>query len=361
MTKRDLAEHLRHHIAKFSSKKDVDPRSEAEFKRPVKLHRRDAKAPPPGAGDGPDEDGGDSKDGIADSKEREAQEILRAQREAEREEEMKKVAPAANPAGQKRPGNFQKKVQQVFRNDETEEQVAGSKLRYEEALPWHLEDCDGKQVWTGSYEAVLSETHAALRLRDDKFYMTPVEKWYKFTAKPPFSTLTTDEAEKRMERKVKDPRWFMDSQKVNLQRREEQKNKKATSKLYVGRVSTDDSPMAGTKVKREGEGGDGLDYEEDWADDEGPPMIEGEAEDAKEAEERIKRDQLQANIFDLKDEKEYDKADMVDKKFKEAEKVHGKKVKKALMKREKNFIYDSESSNPYSEEVCASLRVLGGH
>ena len=358
MTKRALMEGLRHHAARFSSKKKVDPRNQDEFTRPVRLHRRDPRAPPAGGGGVKDEDvvmgGMDSKDGILDDKERERQDMLRAEREAQREAEMAQVAPTANTGGQKKLGAFKKKTQQVFRNDQTDEQKAESKLRYEEHLPWHLEDFDNKQTWVGSYEAALSDTYAMLvQGQDGVFRITPVEKWYKFTSKQQFKTLTIEEAENRMGKKVKDPRWFMESLKANQDKQQEQNNKKASSKLYVGKVSsTDEGRVPAAGIKRETAEMDELDFEEDrFADDEENPVFEGEAEEAKEAEERIKKDQLQANIFDLKDEKLYDKADLVEKKEKEAQKKLGKRVRKALMKREKNYIYDTDSENPYSEEV----------
>ena len=355
LTKRSLTEGLRYHVARFYSKKSIDPRNEEIFTRPVRLHRRDPRAPAGGAGSKDDDTmaGVVSKDDSADDKEREKQQILREQREAEREAEMAQVAPMANTGGQKRLGSSIKKTQQVYRHDQTEEKKAGTKLRYEEALPWHLEDFDNKQTWVGSYEAALSETYAQLVQKDGKFYVTPVEKWYKFTTKAPFSTLSIDEAEKRMERKVKDPRWFMESLQANKEKQEEQRNKKATSKLYVGKVSAnDDAKIANVAIKREAGEVDELDFEEDrFADDEEGQLIEGDDEDTKEAEERIKKDQLQANVFDLKDEKGYEKAELLEKKLKEAEKKDGKRVRKALMKREKKFVYDTDSENPYSTEV----------
>ena len=363
-TKRAMMEGLRLHVARFSSKKRVDPRNQDEFTRPVRLHRRDARAPPAGGGGTKDEDtamaGLDTKDGSLDEVEKERQELLRAEREAQREAEMAQVAPLAHTGGQKRLGAFKKKTQQVYRNDQTEEQKAESKLRYEEALPWHLEDFDNKQTWVGAYEAALSDTYAMLvQGQDGVFRMVPIEKWFKFTSKQQFKTLTIEEAENRMGKKVKDPRWFMESIKANQDKQMEQNNKKATSKLYVGKVaSKDESRVPARGIKSETADMDELDFEEDrFADDEENPVFEGEAEEAKEAEDRIKKDQLQANIFDLKDEKAYDKADLVEKKEKEAQKKLGKRVRKALMKREKNYIYDTDSENPYSDEVCV-LRLV---
>ena len=358
-TKRALMEGLRYHVARFSSKKPVDPSDEKIFTRPVRLHRRDPRAPPAGGGGAKDESGdmgaADSKDAMLDEKERERQEMQRAERDAQREADLAQIAPSANTGGQKKANAFKKKTQQVYRNDQTVEQKAASNLRYEEALPWHLEDFDNKNTWVGSYEAALSDTYAMMVLgQDGKYRMVPLEKWYKFTSKNHFKPLTTEEAELRMGKKVKEPRWFMESRKAHEEREEEQKQRKATSKLYLGKW---ESPSAGgvaaPAAKNEQADADDLDFEEDrFADDEENQLFEGEDDETKQAEDRIKRDQLQANIFGLKEEKEYEKAELREKKEKEAEKLLGKQVKKALMKREKNYIYDSDSAdNPYSETV----------
>ena len=355
ITKRQLMEGLRFHVARFSSKKTVDPRNDKEFTRPVRLHRRDARAPPGGGGGVKDENGTGAKDESVDNKERARQEMLRAQRDAEREAEMAQVAPSANTGNQKRSGAFMKKTQQVFRNDQTEEQKAGTKLRYEEAIPWHLEDFENTQTWVGTYEAALSETYASLVLKDGKFYLTPLEKWYKFGTKAPFSTLNIDEAEKLMGKKVKDPKWLEDQLKQKRAKQDEQRDRNANNRLFVGKgVNADGGGRSmGAAIKREPEDAGELDFEEmQFADDEENQLFEGDEEEAKVAEERIKRDQLEANAFGLKEEKEYEKLDLLEKKEKEAQKKLGKKTRKALIKRERQYHYEGDDSdNPYSTEV----------
>jgi transcription initiation factor TFIIF subunit alpha len=64
-------------MAKFASKKEVDPQDQDEFTRPVLLHRRDPKQGPPGK-----EKEEVVEDVPMDSKEREKQEILKAKGEA---------------------------------------------------------------------------------------------------------------------------------------------------------------------------------------------------------------------------------------------------------------------------------------
>lgn len=359
MTKQSLLTDLHHHVARFASKKIVDPRNTDEFVRPVRLHRRDPRAPPAGGGV-KDEDvnmGEADPKAAIDEKERERQELIRAERDAQREAEMAQVAPSANTGGQKRLNVPKKKTQQIFRNDQTEEQKASSKLRYEEALPWHLEDFEGKNTWVGSYEAALSDTYAVLiQGPDGTFRMAPLNKWYKFTPKNQFKTLSIEEAENRMGKKVKDSRWFMQYQQDAKEKQNEQQNKKATRGLFLGKWENAGGGAggpAGPRTKQEQADADDLDFQQDqFADDEVDAVIEGEDEETKEAEERIKRDQLQANIFDLKEEKEYDAAEEAEKKEKDAEKRLGKVVRKALKKREKNYIYDSDSADHrYSEEV----------
>lgn len=366
MTKRSLLEGLRHHVARFASKKTVDPRNAHEFVRPVRLHRRDPRAPAPGAvisKDGDMDLGAVDPKSAFDDKEIQRQELLKAEREAQREVEMAQVAPSVNAGGQKKMNAFKKKTQQIFRNDQTDAQRAESKLRYEEALPWHLEDFEGKNTWVGSYEAALSDNYAMLvHGQDGKFRMAPLEKWYKFTPKNKFKTLTIEEAEARMKKSVKDPRWFMQSQQERKEKQHEQENKRAARGLYLGKWERGAGGSATTapRAKQEQADADDLDFQEDqFADDEVDVFMEGEDVETKQAEERIRRDQLQANVFDLKEEKEYELAELAEKKEREAEKKLGKGVKKALMKREKNFVYDSDSAdNPYSEEVNFSFAEL---
>ena len=352
MTKKALLDGYRHHVAKFSSKKNVDPRNTEEFLRPVRLHRRDPRAPPAGAG-AKDEDSMMAGAEALDSKDAERQAIIRAEKDAKREAENALVAPAATGSQHKKLGTNLKKTEQVYRNDLTEEQKARTKLRYEEALPWHLEDFDNKATWVGTYEAALSDTYAMLvQGQDGAFRMTPLEKWYKFTQKNQFKTLTIEEAELRYNKKVKEPRWFMDSEEAKKKRQFDQDNKKASSGLFIGKWERGGGTggVAAPIAKQETADADDLDFQEDrFADDEENMLFE-EDDETKEAEERIKRDQLQANVFDLKAEKEYEKQEQLEQKEKDAEKRLGKRVKKALMKREKNYIYDSDSpDNPYSE------------
>ena len=340
-TKRALREGLKHHIARFAAKRVVDPRDESQFTRPVRLHRRDPRArsqePQTEKILGPDGEELDDAD-------REALDERRAAREKERAENLAQVAPSVGTAS-KRSNIPTQKTQQVYKSDLTPEDIAKARLKYEEALPWHIEDFDNRNTWVGNYEAALSETHAVFVLENSgKMRMIPAEKWYKFNAKSHFKALTIEEAEQFMAKKVKDPRWFLEKQQEIAQKQELEQYAKQR-KVYAGRQ--------GGASGREGLEASEMDFEEDrFADDEEhDDLFNDQDEDTKEAEKRIKEDQLKANVFGLKDEKDYDAEEIREKKEREARHVLGKKVRKALKKRERNFDYDSDSDeNPYTDE-----------
>ena len=339
-TKRALREGMKHHIARFASKRSVDPRDESQFTRPVRLHRRDprTRSQDPNAEKilGPDGQ-------QLDEAEREALDARRAAREKERAENMAQIAPSVGSLG-KRPNAPKAKTQQVFKSDLTPEEIAKARIKYEEALPWHLEDFDNRNIWVGNYEAALSETHAVFVLDNGKMRMIPAEKWYKFSAKSQFKALTIEEAEKLMSKRIKDPRWFMEKQQEVEQQKELEQFAKQR-KVFAGKQ--------GVLAGREGLEASEMDFEEDrFADDEEhDDLFNEQDEDTKAAEKRIKEDRLKANVFDLKEEKDYEEEEIREKKEREARKVQGKKVRKALKKRERNFDYSSGSDvNPYTDE-----------
>jgi transcription initiation factor TFIIF subunit alpha len=86
---------LRYHIARFAAKKDIDPSNQDEFTRPVVLHRRDPKQPPPGKGIKDEEIAAEVP---MDSKEREKQEILKAEKEKQKAADLAQIAPTGNNA-----------------------------------------------------------------------------------------------------------------------------------------------------------------------------------------------------------------------------------------------------------------------
>lgn len=352
-TKRALREGIRHHIARFQAKKAVDPTNQEEFVRPVTLQRRDPRQPPPGKADLLKEENAEE---IVDEKEKERQEIARAEKEAQRAADLAQIAPSGNNAAalaaKKNQAFRNEKTTQVYRLDKTEEDIKQSDLRYEEALPWHLEDVDSKQTWVGSYEAALSETNVVLVVENGSFKMIPIEKWYKFTSKNQFKALTIEEAEEQLKKKSKPSRWAMHDDEKKEQVRANAETRRLIGGVYGVKKESSSFRNAG---KRETEDADDLDFEGDlFADDDEMPTVEPDNdEDTKTAQDKIKREQLGANLFGEADENEIEKELEKEEREEEMRKKLGKTTKKALKKREKNYLYESDSStrDPFSSEV----------
>jgi transcription initiation factor TFIIF subunit alpha len=355
-SKRALREGLRYHIAKFNGKKDVDPANQNEFTRPVILHRRDPRAVNVRDGKEDEAAGGE----VVDSKEREKAEIAKAEKDARRAADLAQIAPTGNnaaAAAKKGQTTRLPKTQQIYRMDQTEEDKRKSDLRYEEALPWHLEDADGKNAWFGNYEAALSDINVIFVVEGDSFKMIPAEKWYKFTQKAQFKTFTIEEAESRLNKGAKESRWAMKTQEKKKAEREVKESRNLMYGSLYNRKG--ESKTFKNSSKREVEDADELDFEADdlfQDDDEQATMEPDNDEEVKEAQVRIKKEQLAANIFDKAVEAEVDKELAEEKKEEERRKLLGKGVTKALKKREKNYIYESDhSSNPYESSSVSSI------
>ena len=359
-TKRSLIEGLRHHAMRLASKKPVNIANEAEFTRPVRLHRRDPRAGPPGFNNASIVET-ETKEDLVDEKERERQEAIKAERQAIREANQAQIAPTAK-ATTKIPA-FKKKTEQVFRTDDTPEARKRSQLRYEEALPWHLEDFDNKNTWVGTYEAAMSECHVMLVIEEQGFRMVPLERWYKFNAKSNVKYVSIEEAEERMNKKYKEPRWVLEAQKQNEDKRLQERIQAKSRRLYTRSGGRDDDDQltkgaggAGDEERPEiAADADDIDYnlEDDFADDEVDAVLGGDDEEVKVAEEKIKREQLGANLFGVNQEVDYDAEEEQQKNEDRLKKRQEKGLRKALMKMEKNYAYEDESeSNPYtSSEV----------
>lgn len=365
ITRRALLEGSRHHILRFTSKDRVDILNQEQFERPVLLHRRDPRAPPVGAG--PDAMAVDSSEDLAALEEKEKQAAAKEERRRIREENMAQVAPTGKAH---RPPAFQKKTEQVFRTDDTPEAAKASQLRYEEAVPWHLEDFNGKNVYQGTYEAAMSETYLAFRqggadeqYQGPHFTVYPVEKFYRFREKNKFKQYTLEEAEEKMSKRYKETRWEMNQREAEKKERARLKEEGGLPQtLSLRRGERGELTRANAKpkreyIKREGVTAgdeDDIDFnlEEEFADDEENPLFEGENDEVKDAEDRIRKDQLGANAFELLDAKDVEKQDERDKKKKDQDKALQKSIRKALMKRERRNDYESDSDeNPYESKV----------
>lgn len=360
-TRKALLDGLRFHAMRLSaSNEEVNPYNPEQFVPPLRLHRRfprDTLNQGPPAGNGVDET------------ERKNDEIRKAERQRQREENQKQIAPVGDKSSQtkKRP-QFKKKVEDVYNPQDTPEAQKRARLRYEEGRPWHLEDFEGKNTYVGSYEAPLSETHAMFVVESSgNFRMVPLEKWYRFTATGRYKTMDLDEAEKHMSKKIKDSRWFLDNNTSgNLRQRMEIERQQ---RLQRGRVG-----MRGEsgRVKNEDDDGERLDMandmdeidfeaEDEFQDDDEGKLFLGDEDEVKESEKKIRQEMLGANVFagtGVKDEKDWDAEEEREKREADDERRKAKKLRKNLIKRERKYEYESESDHPYSEEVSAVYQKL---
>ncbi|KAK8253931.1 transcription initiation factor IIF subunit alpha [Phyllosticta capitalensis] len=378
-TKRAMLEGLRFHVMKFQSKNEVDPTDQAEFTRPIRLHRRDAGAGKSGAGAGEVEE----EENEEETKERARIEAQKEQRRRERENAQAQIAPKSKT---KTITDNRKKIMQVYERNDTPEAIKASRLRYEETLPWHLEDFDNKNTWVGAYEAALSDTHIMFfregghvdshtGMVGDRLRMVPIEKWYRFNAKDKATALSLEEIEQQEKSGSTLTRWALHSQAADgpkkpkwLKEKELEKEQKRKleemgmkSKLYLRSAGRGDEEAPRKRLNDDdyfrsdaAADADVIDFDEQehFADDEEGVngLFEGEDEDTKVAQERIKREQLSANFFANKDEKDVWEQEEEEKLEKELEKKLEKSLRKKIIKREKNYNYDLEDSdeNPYS-------------
>lgn len=354
-------EDVKTHIMKFQSKQKVDPVD--KFTKPIRLHRKETKNLQYQLTRAEIEQ---RQKENAEYKRQEEEERLRLQEEREKNgvvkevADLSKVAPepkteeekklekqekqlaqiAPDGGARKNKVPFKKKTRQIKAVDE-----GAKKLRYEEYYPWVMEDYDGKNTWVGSYEAGSSDAYVLL-IADEKnksFKMVPAEKVYRFTPRNKYSTLTLEEAEARMEKTNSVPRWLMkhlDEKEQKLTRYERTKKKLRT--------------VVGTSGGDEDKGGrdsdnDDLDFEEDFADDEEAPIVDGDEEENRESERKIKKEMRSANAMGLHDETgddEYD--DLFESRKVDKE---GERLRKALNKTDMSGIYESdEDTNPYLSE-----------
>lgn len=347
---REELKDTRNHIMRFQTKQDVD--IVKNLTKPVRLHRKDPQniqfhLSREEMDKRRKEGGGISETVTEPTYVDEEGNIIQPA-------DMSQVAPDGG-ARRHRRNLFKRKTKQVHMMDEKKR-----KLRYEEYYPWVIEDYDGKNVYVGSYEAGLSEsTHVLFVFDKDGFKMVPAEKVYKFTPRNRYATLTLEEAEAKMEKNQSAPRWLMkhmDEEGGDARFRNSgysapvrplELSQSSTGSRYRMRTVQGGSSSNGRDSDH-----DDLDFEEEFADDEEAPIMDGDEEENKLSEKKIKKEMLKAATFegqldgddsgdDLNDLFEVEKSRKVDKE--------GKKLKKVLNRTE-GGVYDSDDNeqiNPY--------------
>lgn len=299
-TKASLLKDVRHHIMRLHPKSYIevpDPMNPKrtikvarkadildpeEFGRPIKLHRRDPRAPLGGAQEMATARRIAAETGPVVDEEQKARITEKREKERVKAEQLAKIAPYGG-ARFKRANANKKKTQQVFKTQDEENRV----MRYEESQPWFIEDFDNKNTWQGQREHTMSNgAFMVLALTDDgnSFRMIPIEKWYKFTELKHLTRLTEKEASeivKKREGQV--PAWlrvaeskkvpeFNETEKLT---KEEQALYNRNSNLRAKGIYT----IKGQENETRG-GPEELDYEEDrFENDDAGPIVGGLEED----------------------------------------------------------------------------------
>lgn len=350
-TKRELKEGIRYHVMRFNRGKEeepVDPTNQDQFPRPVSLHRRDARASQFGRSVVKEEQ---TPENAADEAEAERQRLWKEQQDAQRAANQAQIAPVIKRDEPVKPKLDKKqKALSTYYPKSTDEQKKASSLRYEETLPWHLEDVDGKNVWVGSYVAALSEVNVALVISGGGFRMIPLERYYKFNHKRPQNIRSLEEAEKEIaKRETGADRWALHDQK-----RLEERQQLADTRKFLGGGAKVKMESATSRALPKTERRDDNDLDlsgDEFQDDDENPGFDADDEDTKDAKERLRRDHLAASIFAEVKEDEVEKEEKEEKLEKLREKAGlSKKLRRNLTKYDHNFNYasdDSDSDNPF--------------
>ncbi|KAG8831471.1 hypothetical protein FRC18_006474 [Serendipita sp. 400] len=295
---------------------------------------------------------------------------------------------AAGKPGEGKPGEGRKrggkKTRQVFLIPEHTR-----KLRKEERFPWLWEDSSGKEVWEGRRVERNKVKMQLLQVcRDGTFRWYPARKHYMFTKLPTWTVLGAEEANEQFEKeqKRKNPLYFAQNTPytsisrafAHQARLEDMDQKKASTfggEATVTRsqnlfrlvdrgrpVSSfekdEDDFEAGDeetkKFKQEREqelfGMEGdmdeMEFEEEIADDDERVHADGNEEEEKEQEERLKREWRQAN----KTNAEVDDYAITGRPIR-LDKA-GKRMKKILRGQDKSgTLYESDSDkDPYASQ-----------
>lgn len=301
-------ENVRYHLMKLQSKKEVNPAR--DFVRPVRLHRKDPR----------------NMQFQLTLKELDEQEKLGVEKPPDAEAEA-----AAEDRFRKR---NKRKTLQVRQNEKAD------RLRYEEYYPWVIEDYEGANTYVGAYEAAssLGNNHALLvPTSDGGFKLIPLDKIYRFTPRNKYATYTLEEAEERMNK------WNL----LGFKHKKDEPVALGGRRSRLKTVSTDDA-LFDEDGKRMSDD-EGMDYDEEFADDDGAPIVGDDEAEEKESKKKMDREMLAANTG-----LEETNDDVDDGLFEEKKKFdkEGKKLKKVLEQNEYGQImYDSDDEeNPYLSE-----------
>lgn len=347
VSKTELLQGLRHHAMKLQTRveegkvKTVNPYDESQFVRPLRLHRRYPRDKKEVA------EMSDVASGV-DDKERETMNARRAERQAEREQNQKLIAPTGGDTSKQPVKRKQQKKVEEGRDDSNPVRQKRSKLRYEEARPWHLEDFEGKNIYVGSYEEALSERSIMLEIKNDgAFHMVPIEKWYRFQQTNKVTkVMDSDEVEKALLKKVAPSRWAMGTQ---TEAEAAQKKKEMQRRAARARAAREEGEFQADRDLLD------LDFKDEFQDDdEGFLQLGENSADEAELQQKLFLEMRDAGLGGTgvkDDDKNVEEEFRKEQLAKLAKRKQEKKLRKQLRKREFQGQYDSDSdsNDPYAD------------
>lgn len=170
----------------------------------------------------------------------------------------------------------------------------GSRFADPDKFPWILSDAENQQ-YTGNLEGSQSANHVLFLSVADGFRVIPVSKWYKFLAKSNHRTLTLEEAEEKMKDATKasslhvSDRWLMKESSERGESTSKSSVKSKTMKSWKQKLMATDEPVTNTKSRKKDmdKMEIGMDYDEEFADDEEVDFGIEDRDEAKEAQRRL--------------------------------------------------------------------------
>ena len=197
-----------HHVMRFHGQKIITPNS---FTAPVKLHRKKNENPHRGYY---------GKYSQYNQQQQQQQQQQQATKDAAGDKKDGAAGVAAGGAAGGTPGGaaapattgantaliapygggvrnkqmlFKKRTRQIYIANEDER-----KKKEIEAAPWVLDDYDSQNNWTGQLEGGQGANYVLFVFAEDGFKVVPADKWYKFSPKLQYATLTAEEAEEQV-------------------------------------------------------------------------------------------------------------------------------------------------------------------
>ncbi|KAI7902644.1 uncharacterized protein BX663DRAFT_473038 [Cokeromyces recurvatus] len=349
-----VAKRGQHHLMDFKTNKAIDPKN---FARPVKLHRKETNFVPYRQYIQNLNAQNAAKAAKAAAAAANAAAIMAGNLPTQTEElnevptpthhgpktgaDTSLIAPLGG-ATRNKQMLFKKRTKQIYLAKEDTREI-----KEQEHRPWILEDYDGQNSFTGTYEGGQRSAYVFFVLTESGFKVVPVDKWYKFQPKRNFKTLSLEEAEEQLKKQQKreNGRWMM------LKRESENSNSEADAnpsrKFKI--VDTGDNNRGGSDDEggRQDSDMDDLDFDDVFQDDEeGTGEHELEDEDVRDSKDRIKKEIKDYSITG-------GQQDDVDE-FEDNNKLtsEGKQLRKLVRDLEKNRAYESDDDeDPYASSA----------